>query len=369
MQENEKLTELVQQRLNQFLISKSEVFELITPELLALTDYATTLLSSGKRFRARFAYWGWFAVFSDQIDPLLTPKQQLQAIVDTASALEIFHAAALVHDDLIDNSDTRRGQPAAHKHFEDLHRNSEWRGNAAEFGRNTALLLGDLLLGFSDDLFDQALAQLSNASTIASARQEFIRMRNEVTAGQYLDILEEQVWPFHSDEEAIGRAKRIITYKSAKYSVVAPLRIGAAIAGASAAQLNALSEYGMPLGIAFQLRDDLLGVYGDSTVTGKPSGDDLREGKRTILIALAKTSATRSVARLIDELLGDAMLTDVQIGLLQSEIKLSGAVERLERLISHQLLQANAALDEAPLAEKAIQQLRELAIAAAKREA
>lgn len=369
MTENEKLTELIQQRLNQFIASKAEEFEVITPELLALTDAISSLLSAGKRFRALFTYWGWSATWQPHPDPLDDTQAERDAIIEAACALEIFHAAALVHDDLIDHSDTRRGKPATHKHFEQLHLSSQWRGDAADFGQNSALLLGDLLLAFSDDLFDLALSRMSNLEAVKIARAEFIRMRQEVTAGQYLDILEEHIWPLQSDDDALARAKRIVIYKSAKYSVVAPLRIGAAIAGASEGQLEHLTQYGLPLGIAFQLRDDLLGVYGDSTVTGKPSGDDLREGKRTILIALAKTSSTRSVSRLIDELLGDPQLSENQIAMLQTEIRRSGAVDRLERLITQQLGQAHAALDEAPLNASAVEQLRALAIRAAERQA
>src|SRR5690606_39237215 len=180
-------------------------------------------------------------------------------------------------------SDLRRGGPAAHRAFEGLHRGHEWDGDAGAFGTAGAILLGDLLLGWADELFEEGLAQLGDREAAHAARAEFFRMRTEVTAGQYLDVLEEHSWRSRPDSEALPRAHRVIVYKSAKYSVEAPLAIGGSLAGGSLAQLAALREFGLPLGVAFQLRDDMLGVFGDPAVTGKPSGDDLREGKRTVL--------------------------------------------------------------------------------------
>src|SRR6185312_14854346 len=149
-------------------------------------------------------------------------------------------------------------------------------GSHESFGRSGALLLGDLLLDWSDELFDNGLRQLSISASAAAARREFNTMRTEVTVGQYLDIVEEQSWHTHPETEHLDRAHTVIVYKSAKYSVEAPLVIGASLAGASETQLDALRNYGIPLGTAYQLRDDLLGVFGDAEKTGKPSGDDLR---------------------------------------------------------------------------------------------
>ena len=196
----------------------------------------------------------------------------------------------------MDNSDTRRGAPSAHRRFETTHGERGWSGDATAFGDSSALLLGDLLLGWSDELFDAGTGMLASREHGLAGRAEFNRMRTEVTAGQYLDILEEASWPTHPETEALSRAHRVIVYKSAKYSVEAPLAIGAALGGATPAQLAALREFGLPLGVAYQLRDDLLGVFGDPEVTGKPAGDDLREGKRTVLIAIARRSSRRTPA-------------------------------------------------------------------------
>ena len=181
---------------------------------------------------------------------------------------------------------------------------------------------------WSDELFAESLDRLSDRDNARAARAEFNRMRTDVTAGQYLDIVAEASWPHVREGREVDVALNVITYKSAKYSIEAPLAIGASLGGASLAQMAALREFGLPLGIAFQLRDDLLGVYGDSELTGKPTGDDLVEGKRTVLIALARQGLPASARRTVDELLGDAELTDEQILTLQETIRASGAIER-----------------------------------------
>jgi len=332
--------------------SRESIVTSISPDLTALVDFSRQFLSGGKRFRALFCYWGWRSVCA--------PDSPLSPIIGAASALEIFHAAALVHDDIIDNSDTRRGSPAAHRLFDGLHRRSGWAGDDAEFGRASAILLGDLMLGWSDELLDDALLEATDANGARRARIEFNRMRTEVTAGQYLDILEERAWITQPDAELLDRAHRVIVFKSAKYSVQAPLVIGAALAGGNTEQLDALREFGLPLGIAFQLRDDLLGVFGDAAVTGKPSGDDLREGKRTVLIALARNHGTEATRTLIDELLGDPALDESQIADLQIAIQQSGAVDRVEQLIADNVAEARQVLASAPLHAEAVAELSAL---------
>ena len=278
-------------------------------------------------------------------------------------------AAALVHDDIIDNSDIRRGRPAAHRAFESLHRRELWDGDAAAFGTSTAILLGDLLLFWSDELFEDGLALLDDPESARAARAEFFRMRTEVTVGQYLDVLEEDSWRSRPDSEALPRAHRVIVYKSAKYSVEAPLAIGGALAGGSLPQLAALREFGLPLGVAFQLRDDMLGVFGDPEVTGKPSGDDLREGKRTVLIGLARQKMPPTAVRVLDELLGDPGLDEAQVRMLQNTVRDSGAAEQVERIIAHNVRVAREALEGAPLSASARSELSQLADRVTRRDA
>jgi geranylgeranyl diphosphate synthase type I len=359
--ESIRLVDLVQARIDRFLDDRSSILASMADDLGPLEQFSRQFLSGGKRFRALFCYWGFQSVRGNRGEiTSASAERELSTIVAAASALEVFHAAALIHDDIIDSSDTRRGRPSAHKRFESSHVDSGWEGDGAAFGVAAATLLGDLLLGWSDELLDEGLDDMHQRDRARAARREFNRMRTEVTAGQYLDILEEQAWRVSPEDELLARAHRVIVYKSAKYSVEEPLAIGATIGGASPGQLDTLREFGLPLGIAYQLRDDLLGVFGDPEVTGKPSGDDLREGKRTVLIALARQKLPTSARRALDELLGDPELDSDQIRMLQNTIKASGAPSEIESLISLNVDRANAALDEASLVPDAIDQLRSL---------
>ena len=370
--ESTRLVDLVQERIDEFLEERAPQLSAIAEEIDDFVGTSRDLLSGGKRFRALFCYWGWQAVSTpgvgfDVADE--TPERDLPAIVTAAAALEVFHAAALVHDDIMDNSDTRRGRPAAHKRFEALHGENGWLGNPRSFGGSAALLLGDLLLGWSDEIFDSALRSLTDPAASAAGRAEFNRMRTEVTVGQYLDIVEENAWRNHPESELLPRAHRVIVYKSAKYSVESPLAIGAALGGGTTEQTAALRAFGLPLGIAYQLRDDLLGVFGDPEVTGKPAGDDLREGKRTVLIALARTALPANSRALLDELLGDRDLDARQVEVLQSVIRDSGAIDRVERIITHNVGLARAALETAPLSASSRAQLTQLADTVSRRTA
>lgn len=359
MAERNRLVDLVQDGIDSFLDARSGSLHHVGPELSPFIDYSRDLLRGGKRFRALFCYWGHRSIVSRgrEQDPFAEGASGPDAIVQAAVALEIFHAAALVHDDIFDNSDTRRGGLSVHRRFETAHRENQWSGSAERFGRSAATLLGDLLLAWSDEAFDEALALANDASVRSMARREFNRMRTEVMLGQYLDVLEEQSWKTHPESEQLSRAHRVIVYKSAKYSVEAPLLIGAALGGASEAELSALGAFGLPLGIAFQLRDDLLGVFGDSSLTGKPSGDDLREGKRTVLIALARARLPSNARRFVDELLGDADLSDVQVRMLQETLRDSGAVEQLEEVIRGEVEKATQSLDRAEITASSREQL------------
>jgi geranylgeranyl diphosphate synthase type I len=365
------MVDIVDDHLASFVSSREAAMAALSPDMGHLADYAKALLGNGKRFRARFCYWGWRAAdnshgsvdVSDGVETL----SDIVPVVSLATSLEVFHAAALVHDDIMDNSDTRRGSPSAHKYFEKIHQERAYSGSEVHFGESTALLLGDLLLAWSDDLLSEAL--VGQQESIATAtRQQFSQMRQEVTLGQYLDIHAEAAWNHTAREERLERALRVVTYKSAKYSMEAPLLIGASLAGATPEALEDLSAFGLPLGIAFQLRDDLLGVFGDSELTGKPSGDDLREGKRTALIALGEQSMPANAQSLFNELLGDRSLTGEQIEVLQSTLRATGAVEQVEDLIDQYAQESLLALGAARIAPGAKKELSRLAAAVTKRQ-
>ncbi len=352
----------VSQRLESFTRARRAEADDLGAEAAGFVTAAIDALTGGKRLRARFLHTGWRAVAEADGRTAGLPDD----VVAAASALEVFHAAALVHDDLIDNSDTRRGRPATHRALEARHRDAGWRGDAAAFGRSAAILLGDLLLGWSDDLLEEGLT-VSEPARAGVARRIYAGMRRDVTIGQFLDVAEESAWAGEPDDRHAERAVRVARYKSARYSVQQPLLLGAALAGADAAQQRALADFGEPLGLAFQLRDDVLGVFGDAATTGKPAGDDLREGKRTVLVAFTREALPAGSRRVVDELLGDPSLDDEQVGMLQRTIVETGALDRVEELITGYLREADRALSGAPLGNAAVGELRDLARAATAR--
>ena len=325
-----------------------------------ILELSAATLSGGKRLRAAFCYWGWRSVSPPPGGASALPDE----ITAAAASLEIFHAAALVHDDIIDNSDTRRGRPATHRAFESAHLSGGWTGDAEAYGRSSAILAGDLLVAWSDDLFEEGIDQIAPERARA-ARRHYAEMRRDVTVGQYLDIAAETVPT--PDREQLDLALLVASFKSARYSVQQPLLIGATIGGARPDQYQALRAFGHPVGMAFQLRDDVLGVFGDSAATGKPSGDDLREGKRTALIAFARQAVPAPVRRTLDELVGDPDLEEGQVRMLQDVIRESGALARVEDLISSYARDADRALSGVALENASVGALRDLARAAAHR--
>jgi len=196
---------------------------------------------------------------------------------------------------------------------------------------------------------------------VSDALGYFDTTRSEVIAGQFLDVSVQA-----RGASDVEQAMRVLRYKSAKYSIERPLHVGAALAGGSAEVLDALSRFGLPLGEAFQLRDDLLGVYGDPAVTGKPAGDDLTEGKRTVLVALALQHADPADAKRLDDALGRSLSPD-EVADLRRIIDGSGAHAEVERRIDVLTQESLAALADAPVTETARTVLRDLAAAATQR--
>ncbi len=367
MKSSELLLTQVQENLDSFCHKQRSDFEAISADLVPVVDFTQSLLQGGKRFRALFCYWAWRSALSQSLHQQSQAEvaESEAAIAGIAASLEMFHAAALVHDDLLDQSDTRRGAPAIHKRFETLHAEKAWAGSPERFGVAGSVLVGDLMLGWSSEIFGNALLHSPTREIESACRDEFSLMRVEVMAGQYLDVLEENAAATRSLSEAVGRAEKVILYKTAKYSIEAPLRIGAAFAGADQATLNSFTSFGIPLGIAFQLRDDILGVFGDPSVTGKPAGDDLREGKRTVLVALTKQSLaarSNSMSDAFEELLTSRELETQQIEFMQQLIKESGALDKTERMINELADRSLEALDEAFLDTEAKEVLRSLAL-------
>ncbi|WP_336646226.1 polyprenyl synthetase family protein [Microbacterium sp. USHLN186] len=353
------VTDAVAQRLDRFLNEIRCSAEEYGPDATLFLDAAAATLIGGKRLRARFAHAGWLAAAGDA-------RSVDEALWGLGAALEVFQSAALVHDDLIDNSDTRRGRPASHRALESAHRDAGWHGDSAAFGRSSAVLLGDLLVAWSDDLLEQSLVGHPHAD---STRAEYARMRRDVTIGQMLDITEESAWVVQPPESLLERALRVAALKSARYSVQQPILLGATLAGADAGLLAALRAFGHPVGMAFQLRDDMLGVFGDPAVTGKPAGDDIREGKRTALIALARAELSDADRAALDGAMGDPQLSDTDATAAQRLILGTSAPARIEHMIAQYTDAAAAALADAGLPAGAEGALRALAEAAITRSA
>ena len=350
--------DLVEGALRDFFVSRIELVEPIGggyPE--AVTALESFVLRGGKRVRPAFAWNGWLGAGGDP-SGLDAP-----AVLRVCSALELVQACALVHDDIIDASTTRRGFPTVHVEFADRHRASGWRGRPEQFGAAVAILLGDLALAWADDMVREAGLEPAATARIAPV---WSAMRTEVLGGQFLDIAGEV-----SADESVPAAMRVNRYKTAAYTIERPLHLGAALAGADDALITAYREFGTDIGLAFQLRDDLLGVFGDPEVTGKPSGDDLRSGKRTVLYALALESADArdpGAARLLRESIGSD-LSDADVERLRTVITELGAVERVERRIAALTDTALATLDASGATDEGKARLRAAALHATRRAA
>ena len=340
----------VKAALDAFLDEQGERLAPLGADAARLLAEARASVSGGKRFRAAFCYWGFHAVSGSPYDA----DGPDDALVRACAALELLHASALVHDDYMDASDTRRGRPATHRGFEAEHRADRWRGDPEQYGASAAILLGDLLLSWSDELLRRCGLPLDR---VVPALDVFDRCRSEVITGQFLDVSVQA-----RGVADVDAAMTVLRYKSAKYSIERPLHIGATLAGADEAQLGRLSAFGLPLGEAFQLRDDLLGVFGDPAATGKPAGDDLIEGKRTVLVALALDAAPAEAAARLDAALGRSL--DVgQVAELRRIIDESGAHAQVEDVNGQLADRATTALRDGDLDKRARGVLLELATA------
>jgi len=359
----------VSERLAAFVERQVPALEAMGPELTGVRSMAGVLLGGGKRLRPAFFVWGLVAAGGQPADA------DLPALLDAAGSFDLLHASALVHDDVMDSSDLRRGQPAAHRRFEALHDEEGWLGDGPGFGRAGAILLGDLLIMWSAQILGEARLQVA---AVARALPLVDLMRTEVTCGQYLDmVVQAQPLPRWLPEVAgrpdlagaLADADRVTEHKTARYTVVRPLQAGAAVGGADARLSAALQAYGSPLGRAFQFRDDLLGVFGDPEVTGKPAGDDLREGKRTVLVAQAYARTDAAGRRLLVDLLGDPGLGPSGVAQLQDVIATSGATDEVEATITTSYEEALTALAAAEVTDEGRTALRALAEAAVHRTA
>jgi geranylgeranyl diphosphate synthase, type I len=348
----------IESALASYLQARTADAAAIDPAFADATDALVTFVrSGGKRIRPTFAWWGWRGAGGAVGSP------EAAAVVRAVSALELVQACALVHDDLKDASATRRGRPTVHIEFARRHAAAGWRGMPARFGAAAAILLGDVALAWADDMLHGAGLAPAALSRVASPWRA---MRTEMLGGQYLDVFTQS-----TGDPSARAALQVDRYKTAAYTVERPLHIGAAIADAEPALVSAYRRFGADIGVAFQLRDDLLGVFGDPSVTGKPAGDDLREGKRTLLLAIASERADErgrtSARETIEAAVGDPKLDEAGVERVRDLLAELGAVQTVEQRIAALTGSALDALSAADIAEPAASQLAELAVAATRR--
>jgi geranylgeranyl diphosphate synthase, type I len=303
-----------------------------------LTALRDLVLAGGKRLRPAFCFCAFVGAGGAADDPV---------VVDVGAALELLHTFALVHDDVMDGSDTRRGLDSVHHRFIRSHVDGGWRGESRRFGEGIAILVGDFACTYADLLMRCAPQP---------ALEVYDELRVELCVGQSLDLVGTALRSADVED-----ARRIATYKSAKYTVERPLHLGAALAGRLDELRGPLSAVGLPLGEAFQLRDDLLGVFGEERVTGKPVGDDLREGKPTPLLAIAWSRADADGRELLVRV-GAGDLEDTEVKALQELFLACGAVEEIEVTIGALVAEATSALAVAPLTAPARALLHDLAV-------
>ena len=328
----------VEARLREVLDTERRRWAAVDPDLGPPLDaLARFVLAGGKRLRPAFCHWAFVGAGGAPDDP---------AIIDTGAAFELLHAFALVHDDVMDGSATRRGERTIHVEFDETHGRSTWRGESRRFGEGVAILIGDLAEVFADRLMTAAPP---------AAFAVWNELKIELNVGQYLDVLGTA-----RGGTDLATARRIARYKSGKYTIERPLHVGAALAGRLDELEGPLSAYGAPLGEAFQLRDDILGTFGDEARTGKPVGDDLREGKPTPLLAIARERTSGTEADLLDRV-GRPDLTAHEISDIQHLFTTSGARAEIETTITDLTAEAVAVLDTAPLSPAAVDALRHLA--------
>lgn len=339
-----RLVERLEDMQSELLADQRERLQEIAPETTVLVDSLEQYLVGGKLLRPRFCFWAGVAALSAAPD-----SEQLDALARAGAAIELVQAAALMHDDVIDHSPMRRGRPALHVAAASEHQAAELDGSAADFGIATAIVLGDLSLTWAEQIAT-GLVRESRASVrqqdALRGLAEFDLLRTEVMSGQYLDILH-QSGGFRSTGDAESAALAVIRWKTVPYTVLRPVRIGAALSGAQDSALEDLGSWAMEVGTAFQLRDDLLSVVGDTGSTGKPIGGDIVEGKRTVLLARTIAAADTQARELIERTVGDPAAPTEQVRAVHELMISTGAVASVAQDVRDHAARAERILTDA----------------------
>jgi geranylgeranyl diphosphate synthase type I len=326
-------------RLEAWLAGKrAEAVASTVPSDLDLIDGIARLMThGGKRLRPALVYYSYRALGGES-DP---------AVLPLALATELLHTYLLIHDDIMDHAETRRGLPSAHASFRERHRAQGWRGDAAELGAAVAILLGDLAHTWAVEVFTQVPVEGPRAAELNRA---FSAMCQEVIGGQYLELLV-AARRDSALQAGEGELLSVLRRKSGCYTAERPLQLGGILAGAEPGPLAALARYGGALGEAFQLQDDLLGMFGDPEKVGKPVGADLTEGKFTFLIFHALRAASPAERQALTAALGQPDLPLAEVTRVQRILEETGARAKVETMVDERLSVARIALSGLDLRE------------------
>lgn len=292
----------------------------------------TFVVEGGKRMRAVFCCLGFRGAGGDP---------NAHSVIATAAALELFQACLLIQDDIMDRSELRRGRPTVHRQLATWRSQRRDPSSADAYGQSIAMILSDLCLGWAWELVSQSIDQPQRA---AAVRTLFDRMLIDVNYGQALEMLLMAERGF-----SVQQGLTVSRYKTSTYTIEGPLQIGAALAGATPELHRAYAEFGRPAGEAFQLRDDLLGVFGPPDSTGKSNLDDLREGKPTVLFSLALERTGAAQAARLRAQYGRHDLDSAEADELRELIRATGAVAAVEEMIEERAQRALACLEQAPM--------------------
>ncbi|BCI55828.1 polyprenyl synthetase [Mycolicibacterium litorale] len=293
-------------------------------------DVLADFVGDGKCLRSTFAYLGWLA-----------GAEPDDAALRAAASFDLLHIFALLQDDVMDDSPLRRGRPAAHVRFAQWHRENGLNGSAERFGASAAVLLGDLCLVWAGQMMRESGL---DAAALGRGWPRYDAMRTELAVGQFADLVND-AGGRPTLEDVLDVARR----KSGNYTVRRPLEIGGALAGCPEPTLRLLGRYGAAVGEAFQLRDDLLGIFGAPTVTGKPAGGDLSEHKATSVVVAAHRLAEPAVRSQLTELMARRDLDAGDLARWRNLIAATGAVQWIEQLIDRRLSHALDRLHTSPL--------------------
>ncbi|MFB7829614.1 polyprenyl synthetase family protein [Streptomyces hydrogenans] len=309
--------------------------------------------AGGRRRRSQLLWWAVRAVGGGQ--------EEVHAALRTAAAMELIQTCALIHDDVMDGSRLRRGEPALHVALATQYRTGGRDGAQERFGKSAAVLAGDLALAWADDVFTEALLSTPQPAALAA---QWRAMRNEMVAGQYLDLHTQM-----TGSRSSRRAMRTAALKTAGYSSAHPLVLGALLAGASERTARGLRRAGLCAGIAFQLQNDLQGAFGSPEHTGKPFGEDLREGKATYLLAVGHARCVRrgdtAGLKLLETVVGRPSATDAELRRVLDLLVALGARAHVTERVAELSARAVGALRQADLAAGPTEQLIRLLVDAA----